>query len=486
MSLSAYERERLENIARNQAVLVSLGLAEGGEAKLPSSSTSRQPAPKRRKMEPRIPSAPGRRSARLVDGAKAPDYYIADESASGKVTIGGKGAAMLDSSSQAMAEADKVEADPLFKFGLGGMPEGESELLPCEQDAFEALRDAKRAKASELQIEGYKVAQHRSLAEMVRRRPESTEELRACWGFGGSGVRVEKYGAMFLEALRPHVGALKVAHAAARVEYEAAATAAAAAAGDETSDSAQAAAAAQAEAQAQAQAVRDIRAAREADEEARGLEAPRLPEKAADLEPGAEVAAYEALLAATHVRADELGEPYVWNIAMVRSLCEMVRRCPTTQAELRLCWGFGGKGVRADRHGDFLLAALAPHLDALRRTHAPDAGLAQAIDALPGAAEEPEPEDDEDVPLSRRALPGKMGAGKARGARVKAAAEEEEPPASLAEVMVTTEDEPDARKGSVPPRRATKSKAAMSPAPETRQTRASASAKRMARVANRS
>ena len=66
------------------------------------------------------------------------------------------------------------------------------------------------------------------------------------------------------------------------------------------------------------------------------------------------------------MRAEAIGESYVWNIAMSRSLCEMVRRMPTSIEELRLCWGFGGKGLRAQRHGDFLIAALEPHLPQLR------------------------------------------------------------------------------------------------------------------------
>ena len=96
--ISVYERERLENIARNQAVLASLGLASGGTARLPASRPLLPP--KRRKVEPRLPER--RSSARLVDGAKAPDYYIAVESASGKVTVGGTAADLL--ASQAMEE----------------------------------------------------------------------------------------------------------------------------------------------------------------------------------------------------------------------------------------------------------------------------------------------------------------------------------------------------------------------------------------------
>ena len=78
------------------------------------------------------------------------------------------------------------------------------------------------------------------------------------------------------------------------------------------------------------------------------------------------------------------GESYVWNIAMARSLCEMVRRVPTTLPELRACWGFGGKGLRAQRHGDFLLDALSPHVHDLRTLHAAQA--AQALAAPPAAS----------------------------------------------------------------------------------------------------
>ena len=501
VELSAYERERLENIARNQAVLAALGLASGGTARLPASGgTARLPAsrpllpPKRRKAEPRLPE---RRSARLVDGAKAPDYYIAVESASGKVTVGGTAADLL--ASQAMEE---VEADPLLRFGLGEMPKSESELLPCEQVAFEALRDAKRAKASELQIEGYKVAQHQSLCEMVRRCPESIEELRGCWGFGGSGVRVDKYGELFLETLRPHVSALRAAHAAARVEYEAAVAGAAGAAGGEASDAPVAAA----QARAQAQAVRDVRAAREADDEARGPEAHPMPEKITDLLPGAEVAAYVALLAATHVRADAIGERYVWNICHVRSLCEMVRRCPSTQEELRLCWGFGGKGVRADRHGDFLLAALAPHIDALRQARAEEtrdedeeeaeAPVAADEADAEGAAKQDDEGEQESMALSTHAQAANQStAGKAtRGRRATAGVmKEESPPPTLPEAMPMVEkeqDEPDVPEWSVPPRRPVAKRTAgaapglspSTPAPETRQTRGTAAAKRKARA----
>ena len=55
---------------------------------------------------------------------------------------------------------------------------------------------------------------------------------------------------------------------------------------------------------------------------------------------------------------------------MSRSLCEMTRRLPASLPQLRACWGFGGSGVRVERHGDFLLDALRPHLPSLRAAHA--------------------------------------------------------------------------------------------------------------------
>ena len=78
-----------------------------------------------------------------------------------------------------------------------------------------------------------------------------------------------------------------------------------------------------------------------------------MPETTEDLLPE-ERRAYEALVAATHVRAEALGERWVWNIAMSRSLLEMTRRLPTTLPQLRAVWGLGGSGVRAARHGDAL------------------------------------------------------------------------------------------------------------------------------------
>ena len=110
--------------------------------------------------------------------------------------------------------------DPLTTFGLGGMPDTDSELLDGERAAFTALYEMKEAKAAELQTESYKVAQDRSLCEMVRRVPASLKELPLCWGFGGI-IRVQKYGQLFLDVLAPFADDLHAVHEAARAEYAA-------------------------------------------------------------------------------------------------------------------------------------------------------------------------------------------------------------------------------------------------------------------------
>ena len=79
--------------------------------------------------------------------------------------------------------------------------------------------------------------------------------------------------------------------------------------------------------------------------------------------------AYAALRAAKNARAGAEGTA-AYHIAQNRTLCELVRRVPTTADELQACWGFGGGGGRLERHGAFFLEALAPFVPALRKAHA--------------------------------------------------------------------------------------------------------------------
>ena len=68
----------------------------------------------------------------------------------------------------------------------------------------------------------------------------------------------------------------------------------------------------------------------------------------------------------------------------MRSLCEMLRRLPTSLEELEECHGMGPKKVRT--HGEFLVAALAPHVEQLRAAHAKAFGEAEAEDGKAGKA----------------------------------------------------------------------------------------------------
>ena len=332
---SAYELTRAENIRRNQERLAELGLGDGGiiPPRLPSN-----------KMRPRtkataMPVEPERRSVRN-QGAKAPGFYVEQELArSGKIVVGGDTRAFYDQKENEEKREVKRE-DPLERFGYNVFPEGEEHLLEGEQHAFRALRDARRAAAKELQLEGYKIAHNRSLCEMVRRLPSNDEELSACWGFGGSGKRVRDHGELFLDVLRPRVDKLRAVHETARVAWEE---------------------------RKHAEAAVQVLAAEEV-ASASGVWLDQMPQ-APDQLIEAEAAAYAALIEATHVRAEEIGEQYVWNIAPSRSLCEMTRRCPIDMEGLRECWGFGGAGKKAAKHGAFLLAALQPLIPSIHQAH---------------------------------------------------------------------------------------------------------------------
>jgi hypothetical protein len=332
--LSAYEIERMANIKRNAAVLDSLGLVGGlvPHAKVPR----RAPKPKSTTFIP-----PERRSARN-QGVKAPGFYVEHELSRGGIRVGGDSRALekeREEDKERVAEAKKA-SDPLARFAHDVFPEEEDHLLEGEKYAFRALRDARRATAKELQMEGYKIAHNRSLCEMVRRLPESAAELSECWGFGGSGKRVKDFGELFLGVLAPRVKKLRSVHYAARQAWDVRK------AGEKEEDEKE-----------------------EAGESSGASVLENMPQSKDDLLE-AEASAYETLIAATHARAEAIGEQYVWNIALSRSLCEMVRRCPTNMEALRGCWGFGGAGLKAQKHGAFLLAALKPCIPSIEAAHA--------------------------------------------------------------------------------------------------------------------
>ena len=166
--LSAYELERLDNIRRNKEKLEALGLGTGI---VPNRPTPTIPVRRPKKDSNRPAAVPSRRSGRL-EGVKAANVYIEHEAGgSGTkclVTFGGDRAALEADKRSAEAAAAEAAMDPLSLFALGAQPEDESDLLEGEKQAWQALYNAKRDKARELQIESYKVAQHRTLCEVSR------------------------------------------------------------------------------------------------------------------------------------------------------------------------------------------------------------------------------------------------------------------------------------------------------------------------------
>ena len=382
--LSAFEKERLDRMKRNRAVLEDLGLAGGSSAVLgieaPRKKVRRAP------VAPAPPREPERRSARLV-GAKPPDFYVAWESASGDIVLGGEVEKAkrwmrehrFGDETRARAAADNPD-DP-----MAVMPRGPEDLLEGEQAAFQAVRAAKTAKARELDTAGYHIAQIRALCELVRRLPANKAELEECWGFGPS--KVDAYGDYFLEALRPFVDDIRQAQATA----SAAAAAAAAVEDDEEAPPGQ-----------QRTRGRDVAALRdgetgvlevdeEDDEEEEAVavlsetvreagagQAALLPYGPDDLHRH-EQPAFEALREWKRARARELGYNDPCVICHNRTLCEIVRLLPASPKQLLGVWGMGPR--RVAQHGALMLAALEPLRPALlagrRQSAAPPAAPAE-------------------------------------------------------------------------------------------------------------
>eukprot|EP00035_Acanthoeca_spectabilis_P037245 m.44272 g.44272 ORF g.44272 m.44272 type:complete len:220 (+) comp8513_c0_seq1:650-1309(+) len=177
--LSPYEQARLENIQKNQALLASLGLARASAAQAAESvAVSGRPAKKARK-EPRLPSLSTRRSSRLA-GKDASDDSV---QAGHAENIDGDGQTSLG-----------VSVPPMYS----DMPLEALELDPHEFQVFVILRRWRLRRKNELQIEPYKVAQTRSLCEVIRRRRNNpkwatvdpSSELLQVWGLGPAKVKL--------------------------------------------------------------------------------------------------------------------------------------------------------------------------------------------------------------------------------------------------------------------------------------------------------
>ena len=381
-SLSEYERERAENIKRNQEVLRSLGLI-GPDRPVPMAASLATKPSSRPKRAPPPPREPTRRSSRN-SGAPAPDYYIAEESANGRVITGGTHARLtmlphVGASEQPAAEPEDEDYTP----------ETESDLHPNEREVYAALREEKNLIARELDCPAYHVCQNRALMAMVRRVPSNRRELLDCWGWGES--KVSSFGDRLLDALKPHAAGLltaKEARRAAKVaimvdeddemeEVPLPLRKKLRSSGTTASEVAAAvrATAVPAIAMEAPKAEEDdevLEAEEDEDEDEDGGKArarPPLPEGIDDLFPF-EMEAFQALLEWKRARARELGYNDPCIICHNKTLCQLVRLTPNTRAALRHVWGIGPK--RIVQHGDLMLAALAPFRAALRARRPPE------------------------------------------------------------------------------------------------------------------
>src|SRR6185437_9524728 len=75
---------------------------------------------------------------------------------------------------------------------------------PAHLLLFQALRDWRRQAAREHGVPAYTVFHDSTLEEIARRRPGSTEELRAVSGVGA--VKLERYGTAVLEVIQARPG----------------------------------------------------------------------------------------------------------------------------------------------------------------------------------------------------------------------------------------------------------------------------------------
>lgn len=229
--LSAYERQREENIRENNWRLRELGLLAGEDSARStgggSSSSSSllglahggsQPSitAKKKRSRPAAPEGeqakvtePQRRSSRVRREQPA-EVYVADEDAiTGKVMLGG-----ADAGGFAMADAKAIDLTHPDE-----LPITTDDLTEAERAVYEVLRAARNAKARAMERSMFIVCNDRTLCEMVRLVPAELDELYEMYGMGEKKVRA--HGQMLLDALAPHADELRAGHAATRLRADA-------------------------------------------------------------------------------------------------------------------------------------------------------------------------------------------------------------------------------------------------------------------------
>ena len=202
--LSAYERERNNTIAQNNAKLRELGL-DGDLALFPPKHAKQTATTTRkRKAEAAAPAEPTRRSSRSRSQPAANLYVVEEDEKTGRVVLGGSD-----------AQAAKIGAKRVAATHPDELPIGFEDLRPgLERKVWQILREARNAKAKAMERSMFIVCNDRTLCEIVRTVPTEVEQLHDLYGMGEK--KVKAHGALLLEALRPHADALKADHEAAR------------------------------------------------------------------------------------------------------------------------------------------------------------------------------------------------------------------------------------------------------------------------------
>lgn len=158
-----------------------------------SSGPDAAPAPH---GEPQPPLGEPAAEARPTAGEAAPD----DAFPSGALSAEPEAAPEPDASAEAPAEEASPPAETLAP-DLPSVADDPASGLTGEQAAIYArLREWRNAEAKRQEISRFIVASNATLAEIARRVPYTTEDLRAVRGMGPG--RLDKYGDKILEVVR--------------------------------------------------------------------------------------------------------------------------------------------------------------------------------------------------------------------------------------------------------------------------------------------
>ena len=342
MELSEYEKQRLSNIKRNHAVMLSLGLEDKEanrreHARIVSEKRKRQ----REEKASRAPRL-GERKSRRLEGHKADGIFVDRELAGGRVEVKGEfekepETLVLDDEGEESEDESRIPITP-------------EELTLEEREAYESLRKRRAELSRALQIEPYKIAHNRTLCSILTLLPKDVEGLLECWGMGPK--KASTYGPDLLETLEPWRAQLETFQAKRQAEANVKATPSSAKKGPATGSE---------ESPGVGDAMLMVSAAQGGEEgddgPAQDVDFTALPLQPSDLT----AAEHEAFIVMREwkratAKAEGYSNPCV--VCHNRTLCEIVRVLPRNTRELLQIWGISSN--RAAKYGRGILDALRP------------------------------------------------------------------------------------------------------------------------------